>query len=194
MLKAQACYVASMLVFGLTAAGFDLARRRIPNNTVLLGLTVAFAWHALAPAGAWAFDRQSPGAVGLWWSMASGFAMLLVFFPLWLLKVLGAGDVKLLAVVGAAFGASPEHWSHLPGVLLYIAMAGGFLVLGVLTISGRFGLLFRNLNLIAVSLLTRQQGVQGPVFDAKQDTVARLPYGAAIVAGSIAFVLSERFF
>jgi hypothetical protein len=41
--------------------------------------------------------------------------------------------------------------------------------------------------------LARQQGVQGPVFDARQDTAARLPYGVAIVAGSVAFVLSERF-
>ena len=118
--------------------------------------------------------------------------MFAIFFPTWLLGVMGAGDVKLLTLVGAIFGVSPGHWSHLPMTILYIAVAGGVLVLVSVLLTGRLGLLLSNMKLILMGALSRAQGVQGPVFDAKTDTAVRLPYGLAIVAGATAFVLSER--
>jgi len=188
-----AWYWGLMLMLGATASGFDLACRRIPNITISFGLVIAFTWHALAPSGAWAFDRVNPGATGILGSMAAAALMFSVLFPLWLLGMLGAGDVKLFALVGATFGASPGRWSHLPMTVLYIAVAGGVLVLVSVLLTGRLSLLLSNMKLILMMVLSRAQGVEGPVFDAKTDTAVRLPYGVAIVAGATAFVLSERF-
>jgi len=183
-----------MLLGGAAVSVFDIRYRRIPNQVILIGLAIAFAWHSFAPLGAWAFDRLNGGAVGLLGSVAAGSLMLVMFVPLWLMRMLGAGDVKLLALVGATFGVSPGHWSHLPMTLLYIAVAGGVLVLVSVLLTGRLSLLLSNMKLILMMALSRAQGVEGPVFDAKTDTAVRLPYGVAIVAGATAFVLSERFF
>lgn len=182
------------LLVGVAVSFFDIRYRRIPNWVILIGLAIAFIWHSFAPPGAWAFDRLNGGAVGLLGSVAAGSLLLVVFLPFWLMRLLGAGDVKLLVLVGATFGNSPGHWSHLPMTILYIAVAGGVLVLASVLLTGRLSLLLSNMKLILMMVLSRAQGVEGPVFDAKTDTAVRLPYGVAIVAGATAFVLSERFF
>ena len=186
----------SMANVGVAAAvcGFDIFCRRIPNWLILIGLFFGLIWHGIAPSGSWAFDRVHPGAVGVLGSVAAGALMFAGFLPLWLLRMMGAGDVKLLALVGAIFGVSPGHWSHLLMTVLYIAVAGGVLVLVSVLLTGRLGLLISNMKLVLMMVLSRAQGVEGPVFDAKTDTAVRLPYGVAIVAGATAFVLSERFF
>lgn len=182
------------LLIGVVILFFDLQSRRIPNRIIGFGFLFAFAWHGLAPPGDWAFDRINPGSVGVLGSVAAAGGMLAAFSPFWVFRMLGAGDVKLLALVGAICGVSPGHWSHLPMTVLYIAVAGGILVLVSVLLTGRFSLLLSNMKLILMMALSRAQGVNGPVFDAKTDTAVRLPYGVAIVAGATAFVLSERFF
>ena len=50
-----------------------------------------------------------------------------VFMPFYLLRVLGAGDVKLLAMVGAWLGATNVAW-----VALWTMAAGGVLLVAML--------------------------------------------------------------
>ncbi|MGA0796782.1 MAG: A24 family peptidase [Quisquiliibacterium sp.] len=188
----ETLFVPLIMTIGLIIGVCDVLYRRIPNGAVLMGLILASLWHAIAAPGAWAFDDSQPGSVGISGSASGALVMFAIFFPTWLLGVMGAGDVKLLTLVGAIFGVSPGHWSHLPMTILYIAVAGGVLVLVSVLLTGRLGLLLSNMKLILMGALSRAQGVQGPVFDAKTDTAVRLPYGLAIVAGATAFVLSER--
>ena len=54
------------------------------------------------------------------------FVGLAVFFPLFALGAMGAGDVKLMAAVGAWIGAKPILY-----VALYGSVAGGVLALVV---------------------------------------------------------------
>lgn len=70
----------------------DLRSHRIPNVIIVLGVGGAFA---LAGAGGWP-------KLGL---AAAGFATgLVLFLPCYALAWMGAGDVKLMAVVGAFLG------------------------------------------------------------------------------------------
>jgi prepilin peptidase CpaA len=96
----------------MSAVWWDVNTHRIPNQLVLLGLATGVAT-SLLPAG-----------IG-WQDAALGsLAGLAAFLPLYLLRILGAGDVKLLAAVGAFVGY--------PGVLsvaLLTGLAGGILAL-----------------------------------------------------------------
>ena len=71
----------------------DLRQQRIPNVLSLFGLLAALALQGLAG-----------GVHGLLWGLAGATVGLLCFAPLYLLRAMGGGDVKLLAAVGAFLG------------------------------------------------------------------------------------------
>ncbi|TDH59611.1 peptidase A24 [Dankookia rubra] len=97
----------------LAAALHDIAARTIPN-----GLNLAIACAGLA-ARALAGDLL-PGLV------AAGLVFLLALAA-WRCRVMGGGDVKLLAA--CALLASP---AAVPGMVLAVALAGGVLALAYL--------------------------------------------------------------
>ena len=86
----------------LLAAFFDIRFRRIPNWLVLAGIVAGFAWNG-SSTGLSGLGRAAAG-LGL------GFAL---YFPLYLLRARGAGDVKLLAAVGAITGPGNCFWVFL---------------------------------------------------------------------------------
>src|SRR5258708_8116772 len=96
----------------LTAAVYDLRWRRIPNWLVLAGM--------ISGIGLNSFLLEREGLVlaleGL------GLAML-VYFPMYLLRAMGAGDVKLMMAVGAMVG-----WRAWFVVFVLSAIIGGVVV------------------------------------------------------------------
>src|SRR6185437_8086677 len=77
----------------------DLTNRRIPNILTLSGA-----------GGAFVFFLATAGWHGLAWS-AGGWAVgLVMFLPLFLLRGLGGGDIKLVAALGAWVGPSNAAW------------------------------------------------------------------------------------
>ena len=101
----------------LAASGFDLAHRRIPNWLTFLGLLLGLCWHAVTGGGpGLVFALEGLGVAGL--------TMLL-----WMAKALGAGDVKLLGVVGVWMGPVFLLWT-----LLGTIFAGGLLALIALAV------------------------------------------------------------
>src|SRR4051812_28866469 len=85
----------------LVAAGYDIRYRRIPNWLVLAGIVTGFAWNV---SSGWSGLGHAAAGFGL------GFAL---YFPLYLLRARGAGDVKLLAAVGAIVGPANCLWVFL---------------------------------------------------------------------------------
>src|SRR5258707_6460288 len=81
----------------VTAAVHDLRSRRIPNWLVLAGLVLGVALNSfLHPY--WPGFKEA----------AQGFGLaLLIYFPLYILHAMGAGDVKLMAALGAMVGPGP---------------------------------------------------------------------------------------
>jgi prepilin peptidase CpaA len=181
-------HIGFLVLICLLAVFFDLRDRRIPNWLTLLGLSVGLMWHWIAPEGAWAFDQWHPGSTGILGSALAALLMLVVFFPLWLLGLLGAGDVKLLAVVGGFFGVRSDHWTQLPVVIGCIFVAGGALSLFRLIKLGRAGDAYFNIRLIFVSIFARASGQAAPDFNASKDSVDHLPYAVAISIGTLVYV------
>ena len=154
-----------------TAATIDLRTRRSPNVLTFGAAVAAMAYHS------W-----TAGLHGLTLSVAGWAVGIALFLPMFLLKGMGAGDVKLLGAVGA--------WLGTIGVLfagLYSVLAGGVLALIVGAMHGYLGKAFSNLwGLLA---FWRAAGIQPlPGLTIEHAAGPRLAYGIAIAAGTFAAV------
>ena len=81
-------------VLVIVAAIWDIRTRRIPNWLTLSGVVLGVALNTFL------FEIN-----GLWFSLKGLGVAFGVYFVLYLLRAMGAGDVKLMAAVGAAAGA-----------------------------------------------------------------------------------------
>src|SRR6476646_10010246 len=75
------------------AAATDLATRRVPNLLTLGGAALALIFHS-----------TTHGTAGVMHSVTGWFVGVSLFLPFFVLRGLGAGDVKLLGAVGAWLG------------------------------------------------------------------------------------------
>jgi prepilin peptidase CpaA len=85
--------IAVASVFALVAAGFDIRSFRIPNLLTVPFLLSGIVYHA-----------ANTGVAGLVSSLLGAFFGFGVLFLLYLMGGMGAGDVKLMAGVGAWLG------------------------------------------------------------------------------------------
>lgn len=95
----------------------DLRLRKIPNALlVFYGLAVLL--HKLVVSLSYGLPL---GWVAGWGDSLIGFAAaLIVFYPVWLLRLMGAADVKLMAVLGLALG-----WKEAGMVVLFGTVLAG---------------------------------------------------------------------
>jgi len=107
-------HVAAVVV-ATVACGFDLRTRRIPNVLTLSAAALAVVFHSLASG--W------NGALFSAFGLVLGLA---IFFPLFILRGMGAGDVKLLGALGAWLGPVNILWTA-----MYGGIAGGILAVAV---------------------------------------------------------------
>jgi prepilin peptidase CpaA len=105
----------SAIAVAVVAAIWDLRTRRIPNVLTFGSALLAIATHA-----------YTGGVTAAGWSLAGWFVGVLFFLPIFALRGMGAGDVKLLAALGAWLGPGPIVW-----VALFSLVAGGVIGLVV---------------------------------------------------------------
>jgi prepilin peptidase CpaA len=121
-------------------------------------------------------------------SLGAGLAVLLAFLPLYALRFMGAGDVKLLACVGCVYGASTEHWSQLPVLALAVLLGGGILAVVRMLALGKSRLVIANIKMVLLSFMigdfSRNRGL---LFDPATDSADRMPYAFAIGLGSVGY-------
>lgn len=175
----------------LVAVSSDLRSRRIPNNLILAGWCVALVWHALAAPGAWAFDPVSPGGVGFLLALLAGAILLVAFMPFYVLRIMGAGDVKLMSVVGTFFGVSSDAWTQLIGVSLFVLAAGGLLAAARMLATRSSAAVLANLRLIFSGYAGRALGMPAPSFDPRTDSADRMPYAVAIATGTLLYLVAK---
>ncbi|MBV9356309.1 MAG: prepilin peptidase [Chloroflexi bacterium] len=131
----------------------DVRYRRIPNWLTGGSLVLGFG-----------LNGALGGLHGLAMTLFGACLGLSVLFPFYLLRVMGAGDVKLLAGLGALVGPRA-----LVSVVIFSALAGGVIAAIMLARRGRLLLTLR-------SMLLRQSppSLSG----------ATAPYAVAIAAGT----------
>jgi prepilin peptidase CpaA len=158
----------------------DIRERRIPNVLVMSGMALAVALHAVSLTQG--MDSLSGPA---WWSaaagMATGFALML---PLYAIRAMGAGDVKLMAMVGAFIGPGPVVWATLCTLI-----AGGILSIVYMLVRGVAAQTLNNLRALLFDWTVRAGSGQGIRVAPLENTAARLPYALAIALGTGASLL-----
>ena len=110
-----------------------------------------------------------------------GFLGFLVFY---LLRAVGAGDVKLAAATGLFVGHPDMLW-----VNLLILLAGGLLSIAWALSSGQLGQTLNNLSTGFTQLWLKRQHGSGAERMAFPVGATRMPYALAIGAGTALHVL-----
>ena len=151
----------------LLAVRSDLKAHRIPNPLV--------AWGALAALAC----SMAPGGIGLAPALAGLFIGLLSLLPLYALRALGAGDVKLMAAVGAFLG--PQA---LPFTLLATFVSGGVLTLLVTLYRGTAMRLLRNVRDMLSNACWRWPAARRRCWSRRLASAGKMPYALAIAAGA----------
>lgn len=161
----------------LIAAIFDIRSRRIPNWLVLAGIIAGFTWNVYSSG--WSGLGRAAAGLGL------GFAL---YFPLYLIRARGAGDVKLLAAVGAITGPGNCFW-----IFLSTAILGGIIALLLLMVRGRVQKTLFNVGWIVRDLLQfRAPYKSNEEVDVTTTKGLRLPHAAMIAVGTIAFLVAAQ--
>jgi prepilin peptidase CpaA len=160
-----------LLVIVIIAAFYDIKNRKIPNALTLPAMATGLIVQALAGGGS---------------SLLSGVLGLLIgtglFFIIYLIGVIGAGDAKLVGAIGAFVGPR--------GVLmvaLLTALAGGLYALFLLLFfKSRTKGTLKSIGQTFVIFALAKQWELGP--DGQNNNAPKLCYGAAIAAGTAAYV------
>jgi prepilin peptidase CpaA len=180
-----------LLLLLLAAAWSDIRSRRIPNFLVFPGAIIGVLSHALLP--------QETGGLGVPGSLEGWGTGLALLLPLYLLRIMGAGDVKLMAMVGAFLGAQATV-----SALLCVLLAGGVLALGAALWQGKLGVLWRNLHVMLLGTLAGGtmtgllvsgkpgEGAAGDTVEDAAESAGTLPYGVAIAAGTRVYLAIAR--
>ncbi len=145
---------------------YDVKYRRIPNVLVLATLIAGISVNIVFS-----------GFQGML-SSVEGFA--LAFFPMLLMHIfgaMGAGDVKLFGAVGAVLGVS-----LVPLAFVVVVMLGA--VLAIYTML-RAGTVFSTLHGVVRIFVGILPGWEMPRFAMSPDRKHTIPYGVAIMLGSL---------
>ncbi|MDR3409613.1 MAG: prepilin peptidase [Formivibrio sp.] len=161
-----------LVVLLLVAAWGDIQRHRIPNTLILTGLAFAII------LSAW-----QDGLSGLL-SAGGGFLLGLgIFLPFYWLRALGAGDVKLMAVVGGFLGPS-----GLIGAVLGTFLAGGLMALLLALRAGVVRQMLLNIKGMLMGGLIDVSLKQMPIMNAGPQSAGKLPYAVAIAVGTLGYL------
>jgi len=160
----------------LLATREDIRSHRIPNRLVLAGVVLGLALNGLLPGG-----------LG-WLSALKGLALgLAVLLPIYLLRAIGAGDVKLMGMVGAFLGAG-----DLIGALIATLVVGGVIALIAALWSRQFLNLLLNLREMLFGGLLRMSAGRPPLMNDMPLSVGQLPYAVAITTGTLGYLVWQR--
>jgi prepilin peptidase CpaA len=154
----------------LAAAVSDWRSRRIPNWLTAGGILAGFALNT------W---------FGEWRQAALGFGLALaVYLPLYLLRAMGGGDLKLMAAVGAITG--PSIWLV---IFVFTAILGGIAALVLLAFRGGMRRAFGNVLYILGEMIRLRAPHRGrEELDVASPRAVTLPHGVVIAAGTLVYL------
>jgi prepilin peptidase CpaA len=146
------------IAWAITVAVCDLKSRRIPNALAITGLVAA---SGCAFAGRVPFGIAPPDAA------LGAVAGCLVLLPFFMLRVMGAADVKVFAVLGAWCGVRA-----LPGLWLAASLLAGIHAVALLVVTR---------TPVATMLRSR-----APTFELKGHRAT--PYGTCLTLSALAWL------
>lgn len=161
-ISSVACAVA------VTAAIVDIQQRRIPNwltyPAMIAGIILQTSFHRL---------------LGLLWSIEGGLLFGGIFLIFYVVRAMGAGDVKLAAALGFLIGPAAAV-----KVMFATGIAGGALAIMIMLFTGRVYITLK--NTLNVAFFHARHGLAThPVVNLQNPKAARMPYGLAFAVGTL---------
>jgi prepilin peptidase CpaA len=164
----QTDFILPILAIAAAACITDVTTRRIPN-------VLTFG----AAAGALIVRGSLFGTAGVVDAAAGWLIGFLILFPLFFVRGLGAGDVKLVAALGAWVGPVEAVW-----LALYASICGG--VVGVGYALARGYLRTALTNLVVIGNHWRTTGFKPvPGLTLENAETPKLPYAIPILLGTM---------
>ncbi|HUQ90590.1 MAG TPA: prepilin peptidase [Bryobacteraceae bacterium] len=155
------------------AAIYDIRFRRIPNWLVGAGALLAVVLNFVL----FEFEGLRASLLGL------GLA-LLIYFPLFALRAMGAGDVKLMAAIACLMGPGP--WL---AIFVCSAIAGGMIAIVLLLSKKRLRTTFRNVAFLVSELAhLRPPYIRREELDVSHPGAVSLPHAVSIAAGALTYL------
>lgn len=165
--------ISLLLAILATACWCDIRERRIPNLLVVIGLVAAV------------ITATIDGGLSALLESSSGFsAGLLAMLPFFALRLVGAGDVKLVGVVGGFLGPGA-----LLQALLYTFISGGVLAVVSIVMTRSSAQALDNFRLAFTAVFARAADTPVSVRDLGLKSAGRLPYAIAIASGVVCWLL-----
>ena len=165
----------AVILLCVTVAGyFDFRWHRVPNWLVGLTVAVSLAWRA------W-----ESGTSGLLTGLAALLLGVALLFPLFLLRAMGAGDVKFFGALGAALG-----YRHLLAVLTLALLVGAAMALILIARRRAARQTLRNLGALAGAAL-RGRFRPHPAVGIDNPRTLVVPFTGAQAVATWIFVLSR---
>jgi prepilin peptidase CpaA len=164
----------ALLALLVGAAIYDVRYRRIPNWLTVAGVMVGLLINFLIgpPEGGLIFALKG---------LAAGFFIYLFFYAV---RAMGAGDVKLMAAVGALAGM--ERWF---GIFFITALVGGAMALTAIALRGRVKKTMWNVGFILSELGHGRPAYAGrEELDVRSPRAFGLPHGAVIAISAVFYL------
>ncbi len=156
----------------VVAAVIDGWKLKVPN-----WITFPFA------VAGWAYSAVWFGWVGLGWSMAGTGVGLLLLLPAYAIGGMGAGDVKLLAGVGAWVWGTVTFYAFCVS-----AVVGGVLAVAMVLYARKFGHhKAQFLAILTEIMVLRNAEELSEIATQRKSSMMLLPYGIPIAIGTITY-------
>jgi prepilin peptidase CpaA len=159
-----------------------------PRTGVLLALLAAAAVGILF---ALVYNTVVPPVWHAGWTWAPA-GMLLGFgamLPMYAMRAMGAGDVKLMAMVGAFLGAAGTA-----SALLFCVLTGGLAALGFALHKRVMGQMLTNTGGVLRGMLWSSVAGAGPRLQpGAMPSVGKLAYGISIAMGTTIYLVAQQF-
>jgi prepilin peptidase CpaA len=175
-----AVVIAALMALLVTAAVYDVRFRRIPNWLSVSGVIAGAALNAM-------IGPTVPGVLFALKGLGLGFSL---YFVLYMLRAMGAGDVKLMGAVGALVG-----WQNWIGIFLATAILGGAAALAFAAFRGRLGKTLWNVGFILSEVIhLRPAYLRNEELDVRNKRSLGLPHGAIIAVAAGLFVVAGAYY
>ncbi|HYD95492.1 MAG TPA: A24 family peptidase [Noviherbaspirillum sp.] len=170
---------ATLLALLAIAAVSDYRSYRIPNWLTFGGAAFALLYSAYVPF--------VPG-LGFLWALGGLALGLVLLLPAYAFRVMGAGDVKLMAMCGAFLGV--DH--IIPAVLLSF-IVGGAAAIGTALYRRALVRMASNVKDIGkIVMMSAATGVLPGGALKGIASVGKLPYGVCIAAGTAGYLVARQ--
>lgn len=163
----------------VTASVCDYRTYKIPNWLTGGGIVFALIYNTAVP-----FYRDQ----GFLWALGGLMVGFLVMLPCYALRIMGAGDVKLMAMVGAFLGVTDTLHA-----VVYSFLVGGIAALIFAIRTHALARMLGNLkNMTQMMMLSAIGGFKPDIQMEPGKSVGKLAFGICISIGTITYVVGKQ--